>query len=405
MHLLVTLKNKLLNADDIDNFISAEIPDKSKFPKLWYKVTKHMLHGPHTDVMLCYDKENNLCSKKFPKDFIDNTDMRGTGFPLYRRRNNIHEMNTYHGKHNGKIVNVDNSMVVPYNAYLLMKYDCHLNVEYCRSIMGIKYIHKYIHKGHDRARIQINQNSEKEENTLIVNEIQDYLDCRYLSASESAWRIFELPLHGRSHPVERLPVHLPGMNRVVFREGQEREAIEKNCNTKLTAYFELNKIDVEARKIRYEDIPLDYRWMNGPKVWQRRKNHTNLISRIMTVSSKAVELFHLKLLLRNTTGVQSFEDLRTVENIFHNSFREAAVARGLITTDTEMVELRHFYVYMLIGCENINGKDLWLRFKNELSDGYKEDIALLIINQLLVKENYSLTNFGIQIPTRHMEPT
>ncbi|RWS00631.1 uncharacterized protein B4U80_11542, partial [Leptotrombidium deliense] len=52
MHFLVTLKNKLLNADDIDNFIRAEIPDKSKFPKLWYKVTKHMLHGPRTDSML-----------------------------------------------------------------------------------------------------------------------------------------------------------------------------------------------------------------------------------------------------------------------------------------------------------------------------------------------------------------
>ncbi|RWS22012.1 uncharacterized protein B4U80_01223, partial [Leptotrombidium deliense] len=81
MHLLVTLQSKLLTADHIDEFISAEIPDKSQFPKLWYKVIRHMLHGPHENSLPCYDKNTNLCSKKFPKEFIDNTDMRGTGFP------------------------------------------------------------------------------------------------------------------------------------------------------------------------------------------------------------------------------------------------------------------------------------------------------------------------------------
>ncbi|RWS19030.1 uncharacterized protein B4U80_11195 [Leptotrombidium deliense] len=153
-------------------------------------------------------------------------------------------MNTYHGEHNKKIIFVDKSMVVPYNPCLLMKYDCHINVEYCRSIMGIKYIY----------------NNDEAKNAKISNEIRDYIDCRYLSASESAWRIFELPLHGRSHSVGRLPVHLPGVNRVLFEEGKESEAIAKNGDTKLTAFFQLNKIAKEARQIKYEDIPLQYKW-------------------------------------------------------------------------------------------------------------------------------------------------
>ena len=40
----------------------------------------------------------------------------------------------------GPIISVDNTMVVPYNKFLLMKYKCHINVEYCASIHSIKYM-------------------------------------------------------------------------------------------------------------------------------------------------------------------------------------------------------------------------------------------------------------------------
>ncbi|RWR99743.1 uncharacterized protein B4U80_11335, partial [Leptotrombidium deliense] len=124
---------------------------------------------------------------------------------------------------------------------------------------------------HDRARIQISSNDETK-NAKISNEIQDYIDCRYLSASETAWRIFELPLHGRSHSVERFPVHLPGEN----RKEKNLKQLQKNCDTKLTAFVELNKIDKEAKQIKYEDIPLQYRWMNNAKTCQKRKKCTAL---------------------------------------------------------------------------------------------------------------------------------
>ena len=42
---------------------------------------------------------------------------------------------------------VDNRNVVPYNAGLLLKYDCHINVEICTSVSSVKYIYKYIYKG------------------------------------------------------------------------------------------------------------------------------------------------------------------------------------------------------------------------------------------------------------------
>jgi hypothetical protein len=45
--------------------------------------------------------------------------------------------------------------VIPYNPYLSTKYDCHINVEICSSVMVVKYIHKYIYKGPDQATLQV----------------------------------------------------------------------------------------------------------------------------------------------------------------------------------------------------------------------------------------------------------
>lgn len=48
--------------------------------------------------------------------------MNEKGYPYYRRRDNRAEINFYNAKVKGQLVSVDNSMVVPYNPYLLMRY-------------------------------------------------------------------------------------------------------------------------------------------------------------------------------------------------------------------------------------------------------------------------------------------
>ena len=52
----------------------------------------------------------------------------------------------------GEAHELDNRSVVPYNRALCLKYDCHMNVEDCATIRSIKYLHKYIYKGHDRGQ-------------------------------------------------------------------------------------------------------------------------------------------------------------------------------------------------------------------------------------------------------------
>ena len=54
--------------------------------------------------------------------------------------------------------------------YLAAKYNAHINVEICSSISAIKYLFKYVYKGHDCAIVQLG-------NIEQVDEIKMYLDA------------------------------------------------------------------------------------------------------------------------------------------------------------------------------------------------------------------------------------
>jgi len=126
------------------------------------------------------------------------------GYPIYRHKDTGHTL-LVHG------IKLDNRWVVLHNVYLSTKYDAHINVEVCNNIRAIKYLFKYIYKGHDRATVEISRQSDNatEGNVVEADEIKKYLDYRYVSASEVAWHIFKFDMHERFHVVERLQYHLP----------------------------------------------------------------------------------------------------------------------------------------------------------------------------------------------------
>nr|GEW49868.1 hypothetical protein [Tanacetum cinerariifolium] len=49
-----------------------------------------------------------------------------------------------------------------------------------------------------------------------VDEIKDYLNCRYLSDCEAAWRIYGFDIHYRTPYVEWLPFHLKVEQQVII---------------------------------------------------------------------------------------------------------------------------------------------------------------------------------------------
>ena len=155
---------------DYDAIISAEIPDKNRDPNTYNTVIRSMIHGPCSILNLNAScMKDGKCSKRYPQNFQENTIENEDGYPIYRRRNNGQTVEV-------KGFQLDNRWVVPYNPYLTTKYNCHINVEICSSITAIKYLFKYVYKGHDRATIEIKSN----------DKISLYLDARYISASEAS---------------------------------------------------------------------------------------------------------------------------------------------------------------------------------------------------------------------------
>jgi hypothetical protein len=120
-------------------------------------------------------------------------------------------------------IELDNRWVVSHNVYLSTKYNAHINVQVCNIIRAVKYLFKYVYKGHDRATVEIschNDNATKG-NVVEIDEIKKYLDCCYVYASEAAWRIFKFNMHEWFPTVERLQYHLPNQQMVLFDDDDD----------------------------------------------------------------------------------------------------------------------------------------------------------------------------------------
>ena len=118
--------------------------------------------------------KDGKCQKHYPKDFQETTQENYNGYPIYRRRNIGHYVEVRGG------IQLDNRWVVPYNFKLIEKYNAHINVELCNSVLAIKYLYKYVYKGHDRATIVFSQpisETNQQATNELIDEIKMYLDA------------------------------------------------------------------------------------------------------------------------------------------------------------------------------------------------------------------------------------
>ncbi|XP_076886916.1 uncharacterized protein LOC143536921 [Bidens hawaiensis] len=171
--------HKIRTADQYDKFVCAENPQTH--PQLHAVVTNHMIHGPCGALRMsspCMEGEPKKCRFHYPRQFNKHTTQGKDAYPLYRRRD------TGLTVHVQGQSSLDNRWVVPYNPKLLMMLNCHINLEICSSIKSVKYLFKYIYKGHNKQVIEINPDNE----TAVINEIRDFQDARYISPSEAMWR-------------------------------------------------------------------------------------------------------------------------------------------------------------------------------------------------------------------------
>ncbi|GJV56891.1 DNA helicase [Tanacetum coccineum] len=250
--------------------IVVQLPDPNTDPEGYRVVSEMMVHGPygllHSDAV-CMKEEK--CGKKFPKKFNAHTFFDADGYVNYRRRE-THTCTSRRG------VDLDNNYIVPYNRQLCLAFHAHINVEYYRWSMLIKYLLKYISKGTDNIAAKIvrqvgNHPADTNNGSIQIDEIQNYIDGRFVCPHEACWRIINYDIHGRQPAVQILYVHLEGMQLVTFRDHQPLTLIvndEGKTKTTLTEWLEYNKLNGDGLHLSYIDFTKEFVWL-WKAFWRR----------------------------------------------------------------------------------------------------------------------------------------
>ncbi|GBM80678.1 hypothetical protein AVEN_137206-1 [Araneus ventricosus] len=330
-HILLTLdsESNIRTKDDIDKFVSAELPDPCTDLRLFQIVTKRMVHGPCGTININSPCMRDVqCCKRFPKQFKDDTEENVNGYPVYRRRAT-----------------------------------------------------EPVQKGHDAASVKI-----QKEGALDHDEILSFVEGRYVSALEAMCHLNEFNLSHKSHTVVRLAVHLPQQPPIVYQDGQESQAIERAAlrKTTLTSWFELNKNDPSAHNISYSDIPQYYVFDKSTTNWKKRqRGGQNFIGRLPVVSILYTERYYLRMLILHKSGTISFHDILTVNGLRCITFQQACQEYGLLRGDQQWHdalneaaqfqsprELRMLFV-MICGFGEVEDfPDLWVQHQVSLCEDY-----------------------------------
>ncbi|KAE8881433.1 hypothetical protein PF003_g34407 [Phytophthora fragariae] len=389
-HILVILadEDKPRRREIIDKLVSAELPDAELNPQLYETILTSMMHGPcgaanpNSPCM-----KDGKCTKGYPKPLVEVTQGNVNGFPVYRRRRRPPGVLKFKGREydNATI----NQWVVPYNLYLSQKYNCHINVEVCTALTAVKYLYTYVYKGSDKAVITVETVRGESHRAMIEpNEILRYLNARYISPVEACMRLLDFSVQGKTHSIVQLTIHLENEQLVTFRSSDNPDQVlTRGRHTMLTRFFELCASEApenqEAKTMVYQDIPKKFRWDAKTKRWVRRKRFQAAIGRMVHVSPRDMNKFYMRVLLCHRKGPQSFEQLRTVDGVTYETYRQAALKLGYLDDDAEWVacmteaaalkkpyELRQLFATIIVYSQVSEVRQLCDQFYDDLSQDY-----------------------------------
>lgn len=222
-HILIWLseEDSLTDPSQLDEIIWAEIPDPNRDKDLYEKVISHMRHK-------CDERclENGKCKSYYPKPYSNTTVMVENGRTMYRRRN-IRQVILP-----DKTI-LTNRNIVPYNPYLIKKYNCHVNVEWCSSVNAVKYLFKYIFKGYDLCHTII----QDQKSNIKTKYNQDQDDFRPVNNNLSYKNNSNTKITVRTPTRQELDLKNPKLriekdnfqNRI---QNDKRLKIDKNCEQK-----------------------------------------------------------------------------------------------------------------------------------------------------------------------------
>ena len=442
-HILLILANhdRTLTKELVDSLVVAELPPDPELADTTKKrderkimediVLANMLHGPcGKDHPSAPCMENGKCSKKFPKEFHNETIVdQENYYAIYRRRSPENGGRTVTLPKNNR--KVDNAWVVPYNPFLSRRFQCHINVECCTSTKAAKYLYKYVTKGNDRAMVTTEVEGEPRD------EIAEYQDLRSVGSSEAAWHLQSFPITERFPAVQALRVHLKEQQQVIFDADTETEALEKQRETELTAFFVFNQtqrnsnLDMEQMP-QYVDMPKGHVYDKAKKEWRKRQRNRGeaTIGRVHTVNPVSGDVYYLRLLLHDDfcRGKTSFENMHQLASgQICESYKEVCCELGLLDDDREWhrvleetattrmcPQIREMFIIILIFCQPSNPRTLfdehWKEWIDDfeiqgqrsgvaLTESQKHTMLLLDLELRLQSYEMDLYKCGLPVPS------
>ncbi len=273
------------------------------------------------------------------------------------------------------------------------------------------------------------------------DEVQNYLDGRYVSANEACHRLFAFNLHGMHPNVYHLAVHLLNEQTTYFPKGTTiGEAMMRNNSTTLTGWCDFNQkakseYATAATLARNNDpasplpatlttLYLDYPeiavWSKSKKAWHFRKrvagrrgasrnNHVTLgtVGRMYFMQPSEGERYYLRVLLTHVTGTTCFEDLRTTHRphtpttIVHPTFKATYLTCGLLQDDAKWDQclseaagvqlprsLRQLFTNLLIFNNVTNPGRLWDKHKGAIMEDFLHQARQVSGQKASTKEVY-----------------
>ncbi|KAI5391662.1 hypothetical protein KIW84_076464 [Lathyrus oleraceus] len=185
-------------------------------------------------------------------------------------------------------------------------------------------------------------------------------------------------------PAKDVVIADKGQNSVYYTDFDRiNTVLEKPSVTEsmFTSWFEANCKYPEAQNLTYNKFVSNFVYVKKKREWKpRQKGYT--IGRLIWVPPTTGELYYLRLMLTHVKGPRSYNDIKTVNNVKYDTFRDACFAMDFIGNDREFIAaikeanhwgsgqyLRLLFVHMLLSGNINRPRHVWSKTCHLLADG------------------------------------
>lgn len=196
-----------------------------------------------------------------------------------------------------------------------------------------------------------------------------------------------------------MPIHLLGEKNISFKTTSDLQKVCEKATSKkskLEAWFVANNELLTSKNFTYAEFPSHFTWISESSKWKIRQRG-DVVVRLTEVHATSGDLLYLRMLLLRRKGALSFTDLRTVDGVVYDTFKETCGALGLLNNDKQWhdaiaensnsampFQLRALFVNILPYCSVSDSVGLWEAHWECMSDD-------VIYNKRKITDNINLT--------------